>query len=159
MPEKQCIKNFLTNLRTIFYFRQNFGVRSANRRENERGTRDGYIAKTNGREARSPIMEQGFASRRSRVRSRKVFKTSRLLLSHTLPLFARSGLAVFTLPPPRLYNSRNISSRHRYLHLIAPLAFLFPFWFLFGEMCWNFCTNIARIYRYKLKFYHKVQDY
>lgn len=99
------------------------------------GTQDGYIAKTNGwGAARSPIMEQGFASRRSRVRSRK-FSGLFALFFHTR---ARS-LVVDSPPSPRFRHRaliiQEIYRCHWYLHPIASSPFLFFFPYSFLEQC------------------------
>lgn len=142
-PRLSRLQISLSKSRDAFFSQQNFGIGSA-----RRGTQDGYIAKINGKKgARSPIMEQGFASRRSRVRSRKVFRTFRPLLSHTCP-FARGRLATFfTLSPPCPYNSRNIS-------LPSVLASYCAFSFLFSFlMSWTMCRNFrAILLRFKNKW-------
>lgn len=98
---------------------------------------------TGGGSVRSLIMEQGFASRRSRVRSRKVFRTFRLLLSHTCPC-ARGRLAtLLTRSPPCPYNSRNISLP---LVLASYCAHTFSF------LLFRFLNNVPKLRAILLRF-------
>lgn len=90
------------NLATIFP-RRNFGVGSAKGRTEVGTDISQKQTRGTGREtARTLIMEQDFASRRSRVRSRKVFRSFRPLLSHT-----RVGRSlVVDAPPSSLFHHR-----------------------------------------------------